>query len=897
MAAFAQRRNIRNRVFVERQAAAESATQFRDLFDNSGLGIQIVNLDGRRLMVNKAMSDLLGYDSVADLMAIPPQGILAPHERDRGHSMTKLINAAGDIPSTFEIDAVRKDGSVIPLQVFWRKLEWEGEPAIQRTYVDLSERKRAETALAQRERQYRELIEESPLGIQIVDREGNRLLVNSALATMLGYETVAEIMALPFRGLLAPDHLSSDLTLENFEDPNADIPSSREINLQRKDGSILAVQIFRRVLVWEGKNALLRIYIDISERKRAEAALLDNERRYRDLIEQNPLGIQIVDGHINRLLVNKALVDMLGYESAEEIKRLPFRGFISPDDPVRFLPLEDLENAATAGPSTSEVNLVRKDGSILPAQIFRRILVWEGKKAVQRTYIDISERKRAQQALVDSERQYRDLIEQALLGIQIADGDGNRLLVNDALVTLLGYESADEIIALPARGFIAPYHHGRAMTFAEMVNSEDQNAKYREIDLVHKDGSIVPVQIFGRSVNWEDKRAIQLTYVDLSERRRAEKALVDSESRYRDLIEGSTLGIHIADHNEDRLFVNLSLAKLLGYDTLAEFVRLKKFAMLAPHSRHRVFGLTDMESLEEGQIKSYEIDLLRKDGSLVPVEVYPRVIEWNGERAIQRFIVDISERKQHERGLRERDRTVQELREALARASRISTMAEISSVIAHELHQPLTAIANTASAAQRRLGDETVDKSAVLDEMLPLIAQQADRAGRVIGGIRKLFEGGTTERSVEKLDLIIDEACHLVTNESRSEIVDFTRQFETPPICALVDRVQIQQVMYNLLRNAIDAVQDVPDKSIAVSITIADDGSAQISVQDNGTGLSPEVTATLFDPFVTTKEKGMGMGLYTCQHIVESHGGRIWTESVGGSGTTVSFTLPLAGQA
>ena len=103
--------------------------------------------------------------------------------------------------------------------------------------------------------------------------------------------------------------------------------------------------------------------------------------------------------------------------------------------------------------------------------------------------------------------------------------------------------------------------------------------------------------------------------------------------------------------------------------------------------------------------------------------------------------------------------------------------------------------------------------------------------------------------------------------------------------------------MYNLLRNAIDAVQDVPDKSIAVSITIADDGSAQISVQDNGTGLSPDVTATLFDPFVTTKEKGMGMGLYTCQHIVESHGGRIWTESDGGSGTTVSFTLPLAGQA
>lgn len=1021
MSALAYRRVIQNQEIVVQRAAIESGKTFRDLFDNSRLGIQLADLDGKRLMVNKAQADLLGYASEAELMAVPLENITAPHDRERAAAMRMIKEAKGDLPPAYEIDALRKDGSVIPFQVFWRTLDWGGELAVQRIFIDISERKRAEAALAEKERQYRDLIEENPLGIQIVDGRGNRLLINRAFVKMLGYESAEEIKRIPWKGFLAPDDQVKALSLEEIEKFGTDGPNTVELNLVRKDGSILPVQIFRRVLVWEGEKAIQRTYIDISERKRAQQALVSSEKQYRNLIERAPLGMQISDRDGNKLLANKALATLLGYDEGSDVLALPSQAIVAREEGYTRVPFEEVDKPGSKYPQSREIDLRRKDGLMVPVQVLRRKLIWEGRESVQRTYVDLSERKRAQQALVESEKQYRDLIEQAVLGIQILARDGKRLLVNNALLTLLGYENSKEIIALPKLGFIAPHHHRRALTFAEMADSENQNATSREIDLVRKDGSFVPVEIFQRTVSWEGNKAVQLTYIDLSERKRAEEALAESEAQYRDLIEGARLGIQLSDRDRNRLLVNQALvdmlgyasaedvknvkhrgfvapydrdktlsfkkieeaeddipvslevdllrkdgstlpvqmfwrmldwggkpilqrtyidiserkraeaalldseqryrglfegsslglritdahgnrvtnpamAALLGYDSVEDIKTLPRRQLIAPHDRDRAITFEMIQSGADNLPTTMELDLVRKDGSILPVQVFWQILKWEGVKAVERTYIDISERREHERVLRERDRTVQELRQALARASRISAMGEISSVIAHELHQPLAAIANTASAAQRRLADTTVEKSAVLDEMLPLIVDQANRAGNVIGGIRKLFEGGSSERSIENLEAIVDEACALATNEFQAENVAITREFENSAVTALIDKVQIQQVIYNLLRNANDAIQDVPDKNVIVSIRTEDDQTVRISVQDNGPGLSPDVTSTLFDPFVTTKEKGMGMGLYTCQHIVESHGGRIWAESDGSNGTIVEFTLPLAGQ-
>lgn len=743
----------------------------------------------------------------------------------------------------------------------------------------------------------RETFRDTRVGIQISTTEGKKLFANQALADLMGYETPEALLAMPSFSLAAPyerDRIRKHVSEINLKDP-ATIPVY-EFDGTRTDGTIIRLQAVLHTIIWEGELAIRAAFMDISDRQRAQNALTESEQRYRDLIEQNPLGIQISDRAGTRLMVNQALVGMLGYGSTEEFLAQPARTHLPPGHKRSDISHRDLEESGNDFPDNREVNLVRKDGTILPVHIFRRLLIWNGQKAIQRTYIDISEQHRAKAALSESERRYRDLFEKSTLAVRLSDENGNKK-VNQALVDLLGYNTVDELAAAPRLSVIAPHDRQRASTRAQIFANDRSLPPSLKLDLMRKDGSHIPVEVFWQKYEWGGTRTIQRTYIDLSERKRAERALIESEQRYRDLIEGSTLGVHITDRNEQRLFVNLTLAKMLGYASVDELMHVKKHGLLAPHAIENNRKLADAEAAGDDYVDTYDIDLLHKDGTHIPAEIHCRIIDWNGEKALQRFIVDISDRKKHEHALQERDRIVSALRQALMRASQISTMGEISSVIAHELHQPLTAIANTASAAQRHLKAKNGSMDTVQNEMLPLIAQQADRAGQVIGGIRKLFEGGKTERSLENFGSIVQEACDLATEESENNNLEIIHQNADSAVCSVVNKVQIQQVIYNLLRNAFDAVEEAPEKTIVVTTRQRDDATVQVSVRDNGAGVPPELIPTLFDPFVTTKEKGMGMGLYTCQQIVESHSGRIWAESEDGMGTAVIFTLPLTSAA
>ena len=229
------------------------------------------------------------------------------------------------------------------------------------------------------------------------------------------------------------------------------------------------------------------------------------------------------------------------------------------------------------------------------------------------------------------------------MGIQIAARDENRLLVNNALLTLLGYENSEEIIALPKLGIVAPHHHGRTATFAEMADSENQNATSREIDLVRKDGSFVPVEIFQRVLVWEGEKAIQRTYIDISERKRAAEALAESEARYRDLIEGAPLGIQLSDRDRNRLLVNQALVDMLGYSSAEDVKNVKHRGFVAPYDRDKTLSFKKIEEAEEDIPVSLEVDLLREDGSTLPAQVFWRMLDWGGKPILQRTYIDISE--------------------------------------------------------------------------------------------------------------------------------------------------------------------------------------------------------------------------------------------------------------
>ncbi len=275
----------------------------------------------------------------------------------------------------------------------------------------------------------------------------------------------------------------------------------------------------------------------------------------------------------------------------------------------------------------------------------------------------------------------------------------------------------------------------------------------------------------------------------------------------------------------------------------------------------------------------------RKDGSTFPMELAVGEVRSGSARFFTGFVRDLTE-------VQESEARVRELQAEVVHISRLSAMGEMASALAHELNQPLSAIANYLSGA-RRLIDKTPGGDARIDEALEKAADQAVRAGDIIRRLRNFLARGEGERSNESLAKLVHEACHLALLGSREAEVEVAYEMDPHLDRVLVDRVQIQQVIVNLVRNALDAMHEQPERKLQVSTAVAED-MATVTIADTGPGLDPSAAERLFQPFVTTKASGMGVGLSISRTIVEAHGGRIWTEPRAGGGAVFHFTVPLA---
>jgi two-component system sensor kinase FixL len=235
---------------------------------------------------------------------------------------------------------------------------------------------------------------------------------------------------------------------------------------------------------------------------------------------------------------------------------------------------------------------------------------------------------------------------------------------------------------------------------------------------------------------------------------------------------------------------------------------------------------------------------------------------------------------------------LQDLQAELAHVGRISEMGSLASSLAHELNQPLTAIANYSEAA-RDLFSGTIDEESTLliQEALDETAKEAIRAGQIVARLRQFISQGETERRPESLSRLINEANALALIGSREHGIEVQVQLGEDA-AIFVDRVQIQQVLINLIRNAIDAMLASATKSLTIRSEAGPDDLVTITIEDTGSGISEGVAEQLFQPFVSTKEAGMGIGLSICRDIVEAHGGHIWHEPGRDGGTIFHFTVP-----
>jgi len=220
-------------------------------------------------------------------------------------------------------------------------------------------------------------------------------------------------------------------------------------------------------------------------------------------------------------------------------------------------------------------------------------------------------------------------------------------------------------------------------------------------------------------------------------------------------------------------------------------------------------------------------------------------------------------------------------------------MGEMASTLAHELNQPLSAISNYLKGSRRLLEGSSDDRSTTMRDALDKAVDQAMRAGQIIRRLRDFVSRGESERRVESVTKLVEEASalSLVGVKDRGIRVQF--QFDPTVDLVMADRVQIQQVLLNLIRNAMDAMETAQRRDLMVRVVPTGDGHVRISVADTGSGIAPEIADQLFTPFITTKRQGMGVGLSISRTIVEAHGGRIWVEPNPGGGTIFHFTLEV----
>lgn len=273
----------------------------------------------------------------------------------------------------------------------------------------------------------------------------------------------------------------------------------------------------------------------------------------------------------------------------------------------------------------------------------------------------------------------------------------------------------------------------------------------------------------------------------------------------------------------------------------------------------------------------------RRDGSTFPMELSVGEMTSGQERFFTGFVRDLTERQKTEARL-------QELQTELVHISRLTALGEMASALAHELNQPLSAVANYLKGSARLLQGEEIPRD-TLKEALDLAGEQALRAGDIIRRLRDFVARGETERRVESLPKMIEEAGALALVGAKEHGVRVSFRFDPAVELVLADRVQVQQVVLNLIRNAIEAMEGSDRKALDIRIEAGGDHEARVVVADSGTGLTPEAAERLFQPFFTTKRTGMGVGLSISRTIIEAHGGRIWAEPNPGGGTRFCFTL------
>jgi two-component system, LuxR family, sensor kinase FixL len=636
-------------------------------------------------------------------------------------------------------------------------------------------------------------------------------------------------------------------------------------------------------------SQMKRTTTDAENSSRAAQELHGSERQWREVFEHNPAMYFMVDASGIVLSVTAFGASQLGY-AASELVGQSILNLVFEEDDKEFVRRKMSLCLETPERSISwEVRKRRKDGTMLWIRENARAMWWSRNRLIVLIACeDISER----YCGASVPAQLAALVSSSDDAIVSKTLDGTITSWNAGATNILGYQ-ADEMIGQPITRIIPPELHQEEKQILARLRRGERIQHYETIRLA-KDGRRVDISLTVSPLFNQLGKVVGASKVarDITERKLAEQALRETAARLRTLTETAVDGVILIDARGVVLMFNPACEKLFGYSADTVIGENVKMLMPQPYRHEHDRYITNYRDTRDPKIIGIgrEVIGLRKDGSTFPMDLSVGEARQDGESIFVGIIRDLTSRKRTEAEL-------EQARAELVRVARVTALGELGAAIAHEVNQPLTGLVSSGNACLRWLAGDVPNLKAARESVERMISA-GSRAGEVIRRIRALVGNAPPLRDRLNINDAITEVIALIRGEIQRNRISLRTKLSTDVPVVLGDRIQLQQVILNLIRNAMEAMSDVGPQPRELSVSSAKDGpnGALVSVRDSGTGLDGTVLDRLFETFYTTKAHGMGIGLAVSRTIIQAHGGRLWAAPNVPQGAIFQFTLPADGE-